>query len=39
MESGDQVADVFIMGYFTESPNGLANAFSLHLAYSFDGLN
>ncbi len=29
----------YIMGYFTESPEGLANAFSLHLASSCDGRN
>ncbi|MHA7963969.1 AbfB domain-containing protein [Paenibacillus sp. CAU 1782] len=29
----------YIMGYFTESPEGMANAFSLHLAASRDGRN
>lgn len=29
----------FIMGYFTESPERLANAFALHLASSQDGRN
>jgi hypothetical protein len=29
----------YVMGHFTESPNGLGNNFGLHLAYSRDGLN
>ncbi len=29
----------YVMGYFTESPNGAENRFALHLAYSTDGLN
>ncbi len=29
----------YVMGYFTESPNGDENRFALHLAYSTDGLN
>lgn len=29
----------YMMGYFTESPKGLANTFALHLAASRDGKN
>lgn len=29
----------YVMGYFTESPDGSQNRFALHLAYSADGLN
>ena len=29
----------YVMGYFTESPDGTQNRFALHLAYSTDGLN
>lgn len=29
----------YVMGYFTESPLNEGNEFSLHLAYSYDGLN
>ncbi len=29
----------YVMGYFTESPNRLANNYGLHLAVSTDGLN
>ncbi len=29
----------YVMGYFTESPNRLANDYGLHLAVSTDGLN
>ncbi|MEV0460054.1 glycoside hydrolase family 43 protein [Catellatospora methionotrophica] len=29
----------YVMGYFTESPNRLANNYGLHLAISTDGLN
>ena len=34
-----EAEEAYIMGYFTESPQGEGNEFSLHLAYSFDGLN
>jgi hypothetical protein len=29
----------YVMGYFTETPLNEGNEFSLHLAYSYDGLN
>ncbi|MBM7570687.1 AbfB domain-containing protein [Aquibacillus albus] len=29
----------FVMGYFTESPNGNGDEHSLHMAYSYDGLH
>ena len=29
----------YVMGYFTESPSGIANNYGLHLAVSSDGLN
>ncbi|HEY0826651.1 MAG TPA: glycoside hydrolase family 43 protein, partial [Bacilli bacterium] len=29
----------YVMGYFTESPQGLANDYNFHLAYSTDSLN
>lgn len=32
------VGDAFVMGYFTESPQGLGNDYGLHLAVSSDGL-
>lgn len=36
--AGAVVPGAYAMGYFTESPNGLANDYALHLAVSTDGL-
>lgn len=33
------IYSAYVMGYFTESPSGLANNYGLHLAVSPDGLN